>query len=773
MRANPPAWIVRPAAFVRRTVLALAVALAWARPALAGDPVPSFKFLVTGNGQGFQVFDVNANAIKQYLERPYRYLSANPSNPDGEGIVRRNLVFDTYFGVKVGSTAAWLGGRAPDDVGYVDESNMIRSAATINGVLTESFFVAPFGYPGNGLVMLLKVTNNSGAAQPVTAYSIHNFKMGTASDPDAPGADGEAVMWNGTAAVETGAGGGAMVYVPIGGADASTCDGNAYNTVAAGGSLTTLASCSGTDTKNAFQKNLGMVAPGASAWWGVAVLFDAGGNATTATTAWTQFDNGQTPDALYAAVLAEVEHDRTPPAPGLSATETSVWRQTETVLRMAQIVEPWSDSPRRHNTGMILASLPPGAWHTGWVRDAQYAIAALSRTGHGDRAKAALDFFLNSDAGRYGSYLNNVNYRISTVRYFGDGQEEADYSGQPTRNIEIDGWGLYMWAARTYVDASGDTAWLSSMTKKGDTVYDAIKNGVAEPLIANLESSGMTVADASIWEVHWGNRQHFLYTTAASARGLCDMATLARRAGKTDDVARYKMYADQAFTALKTNFIDSQNVLAGSLERLASGANYRDGATVEAVNWSILDPSDAIAGATLGAMSYLQTPAGGYKRVEGSTDPYDTNEWILLDLRSSAAFRRQGNSPKADQLLGWVTSQASVNYNLLPELYNTISSAGQIGAFTGSIPMVGYGAGAYELTMLDRVQLYEHADCGDKDLGQYPDAGPVLPTGGDAGAGGGSLTGRTGVACACQGGGSPGDVLVFLIAGLVIVRRRR
>ena len=758
---------------MRRSLTAAAIILAVSSPALAGDPVPSFKFLVTGNGQGFQVFDVNANAIKQYLERPYRYLKANPSNPDGEGIVRRNLVFDTYFGVKAGGTSAWLGGRAPSDVGYVNESNMIRSEQTVGSVDTESFFVAPFGYQGNGLVMLLKVTNTSNAAVPVTAYAIHNFKMGSAPDPDAPGADGETVTWDGSAATETGAGGGAMVYVPIGGADVSTCNANAYNTVAAGGSLTTQSPCSGTDTKNAFQKDLGTLAPGASAWWGVAVLFDAGGSAQTATTAWNTYLAGQAPDALYTSILAEMEAYRTPPAPGLNATETKVWRQAETVLRMGQIMEPWSDSPRRHNTGMILASLPPGAWHTGWVRDAQYAIAALARSGHGDRAKAALDFFLGADAGRYPSYLANQPYRISTVRYYGDGQEEADYSGQPSRNIEIDGWGLFLWSARTYVDATADAAWLASTTKKGDTVYDAIKTGVAEPLIANLESSGMTIADASIWEVHWGNRQHFLYTSAATARGLCDMATLARRAGKMEDVARYKMYADKAFAAVKTTFIDSQGVLAGSLERLASGANYRDGATVETVNWSLVDPTDPVATATLGAMSYLQTPAGGYKRVEGSQDPYDTNEWILLDLRTSAAFRRQGDSPKADNLLGWVTSQASVNFNLLPELYNTSASAGQIGAYTGSIPMVGYGAGAYELTMLDRVQLYEHTDCGDKDLTDYPDAGPVLPTGGDAGTGGNGFNGRTGVACACQGGGSPGDAGVLLLAGLLVIRRRR
>src|SRR5262245_19727219 len=98
---------MRPA--VRLSILA-AITLA-AQPAFADpapptpiDPVKSFPYLVTGNGHGFQVFDVGANAVKQYLERPYRYLRPNPSNPDGEGIVRRNLAYDTYFGVKVGAT---------------------------------------------------------------------------------------------------------------------------------------------------------------------------------------------------------------------------------------------------------------------------------------------------------------------------------------------------------------------------------------------------------------------------------------------------------------------------------------------------------------------------------------------------------------------------------------------------------------------------------------------------------------------------------------------
>ena len=101
--------------------------------------------------------------------------------------------------------------------------------------------------------------------------------------------------------------------------------------------------------------------------------------------------------------------------------------------------------------------------------------------------------------------------------------------------------------------------------------------------------------------MHWGNRQHFLYTTAAAARGFCDMATLARRAGRIDDVAHYKQLADQTRAPRSTaNFIDSSRVLAGSLERLAQGANYHDGSTVEAMTWSLVDPTDPIANATLG-----------------------------------------------------------------------------------------------------------------------------------------------------------------------------
>ena len=44
---------------------------------------------------------------------------------------------------------------------------------------------------------------------------------------------------------------------PIGGVDVSSCAANAYDTVAAGTGLAMTPSCSGSDQKNAFQKDLG------------------------------------------------------------------------------------------------------------------------------------------------------------------------------------------------------------------------------------------------------------------------------------------------------------------------------------------------------------------------------------------------------------------------------------------------------------------------------------------------------------------------------------
>jgi GH15 family glucan-1,4-alpha-glucosidase len=247
--------------------------------------------------------------------------------------------------------------------------------------------------------------------------------------------------------------------------------------------------------------------------------------------------NGRGAAKLLSDALAEWTAWRKPLPQGLALCtddEKKLWRQSEAVLRMGQVRQP--NTASRKNYGMVLASLPPGEWHTGWVRDGMYAIVALARMGHHAEAKLALDFMLNAEpTSKYSSYVSGASYQVSVCRYFGTGEEEADYSGQQTPNIETDGWGMTLWAARQYVEASGDTAWLAEKTRKGVTIYDTLYSGVAEALRKNTEPSGIAKADSSIWEVHDENKKHFAYTTLATIRGFCDFAQLASKAGKSSD----------------------------------------------------------------------------------------------------------------------------------------------------------------------------------------------------------------------------------------------
>ena len=129
----------------------------------------------------------------------------------------------------------------------------------------------------------------------------------------------------------------------------------------------------------------------------------------------------------------------------------------------------------------------------------------------------------------------------------------------------------------------------------------------------------------------------------------------------------------------------------------------------------------------------------------------------------------------------------------MPELYNAVQADGQIGKYTGSIPMVGYGGGAYLMTMIDRAGVIEPNDCGDGKGMTLPQftcmggTGPV-PDGGtsgdnDGGTGNGNGPGGKNIpyvpACYCNltGGCAPfvgGGTIAFLfLPGLFVAWRLR
>ena len=373
------------------------------------------------------------------------------------------------------------------------------------------------------------------------------------------------------AVVETGPGGGAMIYVPLSGADHADCAG-VFDKGNAAQDLADKTDCAGNDVAVGFQKKLA-----ADGWMGFAASYvENAADADAAAVAINTWAAARTPDKILADAKAEFEAWRKPPPDGIlcSDDEKKLWRQGEAVLRMGQVREADSTSPiARKNHGMMLASLPIGEWHTGWVRDGTYAVVALARMGHLDEARLALDFFLNafqmnpSGKGKYRNLVHNADYRISVVRYYGTGEEEAD-TNQDGPNVETDGWGLVLWAARQYVEASGPdgVAWLDKPTFSG-SVWDTLTGGIATPIEAQLEQpSSIMGADSSIWEVHDAKKRHYGFTTLAAARGICDIAGIAKKANKSE-LAKYQDLAKK----IREGFTRVVRRSAGRARRLDRG----------------------------------------------------------------------------------------------------------------------------------------------------------------------------------------------------------
>lgn len=378
---------------------------------------------------------------------------------------------------------------------------------------------------------------------------------------------------------------------------------------------------------------------------------------------------------------------------GLSAARAALYRQSTAMLRMSQCTE----SGAAH--GQIVASLPPGQWNITWVRDACYAIAGLVASGHHAEARDALEFFRHAQAGRFRDvYFSGRNfgidedYGISVCRYYGDGVEESDRNSAGP-NIELDGFGLYPWAAWLYASASGDTAWAHD-------AYPWISAHVLRiiPMEMDHELDVMR-EDSSIWERHIGPpngpefAKHFAWTTAVCHRGLRRSVDLARLAGFGGDGVTLGGFAATMLRGFHASFVAGDGVVRGNLQ--TPDARALDLSAVEAFCGGQLDPRGPQFAAFRAACdARLKTAAGhGYKRNEDGTW-YDDQEWVFCDLRMARALQLAGDDAAADALIDWITAQAAANHQLIPELLTA-----DMARYAGAIPMAGYGAGAYILAL--------------------------------------------------------------------------
>ncbi|HVI05359.1 MAG TPA: glycoside hydrolase family 15 protein, partial [Sphingomicrobium sp.] len=595
---------------------------------------------------GFAVVAPESGMATKFYPHPHSFVRPDPAKPLSEGIETTNFI----------KSLGWAAPGQASATVYLDDTHVIR----MRRAGTSGTFYMPFGFDHPALILSL-----DGAAQHTWRVQ-WSHPLRSERSLKVAGADARLLRFEGIDEP--------LLLIPIG----------AVRKAHAGQPLA------------------------ASAAWALIAL-EKESEAEPAIGEFLRWRAGLMPPALIRREIAQFDQWRAKPAVHFkNEAERHLWRQSETMLRIAQSREP--NRADRHGNGLIVAALPD-VYSTPWVRDMAWATVALARMGHQAEARAALLAYFNAQpTGKMRSSVNGVDYQISIVRYFGNGEEEPFFTMEGATNIEFDDWGEALWALGEYLRKYGDASLLRAATYRGP-LYETARDFIARPLMANMEryQGGLIVdADTSIWEEHQKDKKHFAFSTAMAIVGLNAFAEMARRAG--DETARENVIDH---VALLQKGFDAAFIRDGTLHgTLEPGEkNDIDGALIPIINFGLVRDPEVIRNA-IDRMRLLKVASGGYRRVRSNyTDPkifeywYEREEFLFVDFTFAELHRRLGRTAAADAMLARIVRKAAADHNIIPEMYVALPCQlfpGKIGDPTGALPMVGYGAGAYVLHLLER-----------------------------------------------------------------------
>ena len=608
--------------------------------ALALSSPAAASHLVTGNGFGFAVVAPESGAVTRFYPHPHSFVRADPANPLSEGIETANFI----------KTLGWSA-RGPGRAEYVDDSQVVR----LQQAGSSGYFYMPFGLGRPALI----ISGNAATWRVEWNRPLRSQKA-------VSGARAKLLRFDGIDE--------ALLLIPLGAARISPA-------------TQPLAT--------------------SSAWALIALERDS--DADLALREFVRWRSGLSPQQLVAREIAKFEQWRAKPRVHFAnEQERHLWRQSETMLRIAQSREP--NRADRHGNGLIVGALPD-VYATPWVRDMAWATVALARMGHQAEARSALLAYFNArPTAKMRAEVRGADYQISVVRYFGDGAEEPFFTQEGSTNIEYDDWGEALWALGEYLRKYDDPALLKTTTYRGP-LYEAARDFIVKPLLANTDKYGdslIVAADTSIWEERQKDKKHFAFSTAMAIVGLSEFAAVAQRAG---DEAAHRQALDH-LASLQKGF-DAAFIRDGKLRgTLEEGVkNDIDGALIPIINFGVVRDPNVIRD-TVERMHLLKVASGGYRRVRGTyTDPkifeywYEQEEFLFVDLHLAELYRRLGRTTEADTMLSRIVGKSAADHNNIPEMYVAVPCAlfpGKIGDPTGAMPMVGYGAGAFVLHLLER-----------------------------------------------------------------------
>ena len=611
--------------------------------------------LVTGNGFGFATYSFTKKTVTKFYAHPYRFESPDPHDINGEGVETANFLKSLKW-----ETAQPAEKPSAD---FLSQSHII----SVRDSLSEQSYFLPFGLEQNTLIASRLPTLRAGSGSDTGSGACLRIEWAQAVKTDTVDKTAaqsfRVLTFNDVR--ET------LILVPLSVPSVASPQANCLS--------------------------------GSTAW--ALISIEAGSDPRREVGKLLRWKNGLTPHSLVNRELHQVEAWRVKPKLHFkSPNERALWRQSEIILRMAQSREP--NRPGRHNHGLIVASIPEGLWFVPWVRDMAYATLALIRMGHQAEARSAVRAYFDAQpVGRMQKEVKGFPYQISTVRYFGDGSEEPFFTMEGAPNIEYDNWGLVLWVLSEYVERFHDTGFLHLATHRG-SIYESARDFIVTPLIGNLETfkdGEIDAADTSIWENYQWDKQHFAYSTATTIRGLKDfdrLTSLMRDSKTHKEIDRHLKLLGIGF---KSAFIRNGYV-AGTMEPVLR--NEADGAVLSAINLVVVTDPQVIKG-TLAEMELLKMPSGGYRRVRGDTE-YEKQDFLFINFSIAEVYSRLKQTEKGAPLLESMVEKCAQDHNFVPEMYvsdNSKQFPGEIGAPTGAIPMVGYGAGVLITHLLNREAL--------------------------------------------------------------------
>ncbi len=307
-------------------------------------------------------------------------------------------------------------------------------------------------------------------------------------------------------------------------------------------------------------------------------------------------------------------------------------------------------------SGAIMAA-PVTSWKHVWPRDASFAVAAYSVTGHHDEAAAVLGFLAD----------------VAPV----DGRWEARYrtdgTGPPDdRPKQLDGSGWVLWALWAFLQSEPDD-------EAADDVVEALGPAAAasaDAMADSLGDDGLPEASPDYWEKE--ESEVTLGTAAPVSLGLRAAVAMAAELGV--DPARWQDAAERLDAAIEENF----------------GANgyprtLPDGGADTAVTFlapPFAATSEKVRDAVRDSEQVLQVSNGGHVPGEAWTKDVEV-AWTPETALFALAYAGNGDHDDAERLLTFLDTHRT-SLGSLPEKVDSRSEPASVAplAWTSSLVLL-------------------------------------------------------------------------------------